>query len=154
MKTVMIPAFVLLSGCVAYQPQPLSAGHPASVEALSAPERQVSKTLAYTQADIPSPRPMVDVAPTQQGGREEHGKEKMESGGQKAVMGEGKVVATVPSSSQLVVDHGDIMGCMNAMTMGYRVEPPSFLDGLKSGDQIRFTIDVPNKAIVKIEKIK
>jgi len=43
---------------------------------------------------------------------------------------------------------------MDAMTMGYRVEPPSLLEGLKSGDQVRFTIDVQNKAIVKIEKMK
>ena len=40
------------------------------------------------------------------------------------------------------------------MTMGYRVEPPSQLEGLKAGDQVRFTIDVPKKAIVKIEKLK
>jgi Cu/Ag efflux protein CusF len=40
------------------------------------------------------------------------------------------------------------------MTMGYRVEPPSLLEGLKFGDKVRFTIDVPKKAIVKIEKIK
>ena len=43
---------------------------------------------------------------------------------------------------------------MEAMTMGYRTEPSSLLEGLKFGDRIRFTIDVPNKAIVKIEKLK
>jgi Cu/Ag efflux protein CusF len=41
-----------------------------------------------------------------------------------------------------------------AMTMGYRVEPPSLIEGLQSGDQVRFTIDVPRKAIIKIEKKK
>ena len=70
------------------------------------------------------------------------------------VEGEGKVVATVPSSSQIVVEHGEIKGFMEAMTMGYRAEPSSLLEGLKFGDRIRFTIDVPNKAIVKIEKLK
>ena len=70
------------------------------------------------------------------------------------VEGEGKVVATVPSSSQIVVEHGEIKGFMDAMTMGYRTEPSSLLEGLKFGDRIRFTIDVANKAIVKIEKIK
>jgi Cu/Ag efflux protein CusF len=96
---------------------------------------------------------MVDVATAQHGGHEEHGKPKME-GGQKTVTGEGKVVATVPSSGQVVVEHGEIKGFMEAMTMGYRVEPASLLEGLKSGDHVRFTIDVPNKTIVKIEKMK
>ena len=75
------------------------------------------------------------------------------AGPQKTVVGEGKVVATVPNSSQIVVEHGEIKGFMEAMTMGYRVDPPSLLDGLKFGDKVRFTIDVPKKAIVKIEKI-
>jgi Cu/Ag efflux protein CusF len=43
---------------------------------------------------------------------------------------------------------------MAAMTMGYRVEPASLMDGLTAGDKIRFTIDVPSNAIVKIEKTK
>jgi Cu/Ag efflux protein CusF len=70
------------------------------------------------------------------------------------VVGEGKVIATVPSANQLVVEHGEIKGFMDAMTMGYRVEPSSLLEGLKSGDRVRFTIDVPNNAIVKIEKLQ
>ncbi len=64
------------------------------------------------------------------------------------------MVATVPSASQLVVEHGEIKGFMDAMTMGYRVEPSSLLEGLKAGDQVRFTIDVPKKTIVKIERMK
>ena len=154
MKPLVLAASMLLSGCAAYQLQPLSAGHPASPEAVSAPERQVSKTLAYTRADIPSPLPMVDVAAAQHGGHEEHGKQKMEGGAQTTVTGEGKIVATVPSNGQLVVEHGEIKGFMDAMTMGYRVERSSLLEGLKSGDQVRFTIDVPKKTIVKIEKMK
>jgi Cu/Ag efflux protein CusF len=43
---------------------------------------------------------------------------------------------------------------MDAMTMGYRIDPPSLMEGLKFGDKIRFTIDVQNKAITKIEKLK
>jgi hypothetical protein len=34
------------------------------------------------------------------------------------------------------------------------IDPPSLLEGLKFGDRVRFTIDVPKKAIVKIEKVK
>ena len=76
------------------------------------------------------------------------------AGAQQTVVGEGKVVATVPNASQIVVEHGEIKGFMEAMTMGYRVDPPSLLEGLKFGDKVRFTIDVPKKAIVKIEKMQ
>jgi Cu/Ag efflux protein CusF len=72
---------------------------------------------------------------------------------QQTVVGEGKVIAVVPSSGQLVVDHGEIKGFMEAMTMGYRIDPPSLLEGLKAGDTIRFAINTQNKAIVKIEKL-
>ena len=37
--------------------------------------------------------------------------------------------------------------------MGYKTEPASLLKGVKAGDQVRFTIDVEKKAIVKIEKM-
>jgi protein SCO1/2 len=70
------------------------------------------------------------------------------------VVGEGKVIAVVPSSSQIVVDHKAIPGFMDAMTMGYRVEPASLLGGVQAGDVVRFTIDPQQKAIVKIEKMK
>jgi Cu/Ag efflux protein CusF len=40
------------------------------------------------------------------------------------------------------------------MTMGYRLDPPSLLDGLKQGDTVRFTIDVRGRAIIAIEKVK
>ena len=152
MKLFVLLVSLLVSGCAAYQLQPLNATHPASTEATSAPVPQMSKTLAYTRADVPSPRPIVDVAAAQQGGHEGHGGNQAEDRAQKMVTGEGKVVAAVPSSSQVVVDHEEIKGFMDAMTMGYRVEPPSLLDGLKPGDQVRFTIDVPKKTIIKIEK--
>jgi Cu/Ag efflux protein CusF len=38
--------------------------------------------------------------------------------------------------------------------MGYRIDPPSLLAGLKQGDKIRFTIDVQKRAIVEIEPLK
>ena len=138
---------LMLIGCAAYELQPLSMNHPANPEATAVPLRTVSKTLAYTRADIPSPQPDVAIAAPQ--GQE--GQQAAQSGKQ-TVVGDGKVVATVPNASQIVVEHGEIKGFMDAMTMGYRVEPPSLLEGLKSGDKVRFTIDVPKKAIVKIEK--
>jgi Cu/Ag efflux protein CusF len=72
----------------------------------------------------------------------------------KLVTGEGKVIALVTGSHQIVVDHGEIKDFMEAMTMGYNVNSPSLLKGLKPGDKIRFTIDTEKRAITKIEKLK
>ena len=137
---------LMLTGCAAYELQPLSINHPAHLEATAAPVRTVSKTLAYTRTDIPSPQPVLAAAAPHGEGTEQTA----QSG--QTVVGDGKVVATIPNASQIVVDHEEIKGFMDAMTMGYRVEPPSLLEGLKQGDKVRFTIDVPKKAIVKIEK--
>ena len=145
-KGYLLLSVMVLGGCAAYQLGPLSANHPAYPDAAAAPERPLSKTLAYTRADIPSPQPvsaMPEEQPDQQSAQTE----------QKTVVAEGKVVATVPNASQIVVEHGEIKGFMEAMTMGYRVDPPSLLEGLKFGDKVRFTIDVPKKAIIKIEKV-
>jgi len=135
---------LMLAGCAAYELQPLSANHPANPEAAPAPARAASKTLAYTRADIPSPQPALASAAPQ---GQEAG-----VGGTQTVVGEGKVIATVPNAIQIVVEHEEIKGFMEAMTMGYRVDPPTLLEGLKQGDRVRFTIDVPKKVIVDIEK--
>jgi Cu/Ag efflux protein CusF len=148
-KHLMLFAFLLSAGCAAYQVEPLSANHPANPDAAAAPDRSVSKTLAYTREDIPSPQP-VSATPVEQTGQEVQPSAQTE---QKIVVADGKVIATVPNASQIVVEHGEIKGFMEAMTMGYRVDPPSLLEGLKFGDKVRFTIDVPKKAIVKIEKM-
>jgi mono/diheme cytochrome c family protein len=71
-----------------------------------------------------------------------------------AVSGEGKVIAVVAASQQLVVAHGNIKGFMDAMTMGYQVEPPSLLERLHTGDAIRFTINTQSQTIVEIEKLQ
>ena len=137
----------LIAGCAAYEMPPLAANHPARAEAMESPIRPTSKTLAYTQADVPATRPVLAAAAPQ-------GDPGASANLQQLIVADGKVVATVPNASQIVVEHGEIKGFMEAMTMGYRVDPPSLLEGLKFGDKVRFTIDVPKKAIVKIEKLK
>jgi Cu/Ag efflux protein CusF len=72
----------------------------------------------------------------------------------KSVSGVGKVIALVPQSQEIVVDHEEIKGFMDAMTMGYKVNPTSLLKTVKAGDKIRFTIDTEKRAITKIEKLK
>ena len=149
MKLTVLAFGLWLSGCAAYELQPLALSHPANPLATAAPKRLPSKTLAYTQQDVPA----VAVAAAQEGNHDAHHRGS-ETDGQKTVTGEGKVIATVPNASQLVLEHGEIKGFMEAMTMGYKIEPPSLLDGLQSGDRVRFTIDVPKKTIIKVEKLK
>jgi Cu/Ag efflux protein CusF len=82
-----------------------------------------------------------------------HGAQPSAQQSQSSAVGEGRVIAVVSSSSQIVVDHKAIPGVMGAMTMGYRVEPPSLLAGVQAGDTIRFTMDTQQQVIVKIEKL-
>ena len=148
---VLAIAVLLLAGCAGYRSEPLAGSHPANPEAPAAPERPRSQTLAYTQSDIPSVRPVSSVAaapPPEPGSRPTGG------GTRRTVVGEGEIVVTVPNASQIVVEHGEIKGFMAAMTMGYRIDPPSLLAGLKPGDQVRFTIDVGRRAIIGIEKLR
>lgn len=146
-KRSCIVALWTLAGCAPYQLEQPGPNHPANPEVVGAPRAAISKTLAYARGDMPSPLPVSAAAAAERDRHDGH-----EGDAQKKVTGAGKVVAVVPGSSQLVIEHGEIKGFMDAMTMGYGVEPPSLLDGLKPGDQVRFTIDVPKKTIVKIEK--
>ena len=66
---------------------------------------------------------------------------------------EGTVIALRPEKQQMVLEHGEIKGFMEAMTMGYRVQPLSLLDSVKPGDRIRFTIDTDVRAITKLDKL-
>ena len=147
-KSACIVALGTVVGCAAYQLEPPGVHHPANPEVARAPRATISKTLAYDQGNIPSPQPISAAVADRHDGHNPA----PEADAQKTVSGDGKVVAAVPSSSQLVLEHGEIKGFMEAMTMGYRIEPPSLLQGLKPGDLVRFTIDVPKKTIIRIEK--
>lgn len=72
----------------------------------------------------------------------------------KTMTGVGKVVALVPQSRELVIDHEEIKEFMDAMTMGYKVSSPALLKSLKPGDKIRFTVDTQRREITKIELFK
>ena len=131
-------SLLVFTGCVAaYTPAPLTTQHPAHPEAMAAPALPPSTTLAYGLSDRPSPQPAVSMA--QHGAMAEHGGHGVQMAQQQSqqmVVGEGKVIAVVPSSRQIVVDHKEIKGFMDAMTMGYRIEPSSLLEGVKTGDSI------------------
>jgi Cu/Ag efflux protein CusF len=140
-------SLVALTGCAAYSPPALTTAHPAHPEAVAAPELPPSTTLAYGPADLPSARP--DAAAP----REAQGAPPSDKKGAQTVVGEGKVIAVVPASHEIVLTHGEIKGFMDAMTMGYPVQPPALLERVQAGDAVRFTIDPEQKAIVALEKL-
>jgi len=72
----------------------------------------------------------------------------------KTVSGVGKVIALVPETQEIVIDHEEIKGFMDAMTMGYKVSSVSLLKTVKAGDKVRFMIETDRRAITKIEKLK
>jgi Cu/Ag efflux protein CusF len=146
---LLVVASLCLAGCAAYRQKPLAGNHPANPDAAVAPEPPRSRTLAYSPSDVPSARPIPSVAAPHQG----HGSPPADGRRSETVVGEGEIVATVPNASQVVVEHGEIEGFMEAMTMGYRVDPPSLLAKVKPGDKVRFTIDVERRAIVELEKL-
>ena len=69
------------------------------------------------------------------------------------VTGEGTVIALRPERQQVVLEHGEIKGFMEAMTMGYRISPTSLLQGVKPGDRVRFTIDTEARAITTLDRV-
>ena len=72
----------------------------------------------------------------------------------KSVTGEGTVVALRPEKQQVVLEHGEIKGFMEPMTMGYKINPPALLNSVKPGDKVRFTIDTEAKEITKIDRLE
>jgi Cu/Ag efflux protein CusF len=141
-----ILSVVVCAGCAAYTPAALTTAHPAHPEAVAGPELPASTALTSRPPDIPSLQPA--AADVRQGTSASGAK------GEQTVVGEGKVIAVVPASSEIVLTHGEIKGFMDAMTMGYPTESLSLLKGVKAGDTVRFTIDTEAKAIVALEQVR
>lgn len=68
--------------------------------------------------------------------------------------GAGRVIALNEKRPSIEIDHQEIKGLMPAMTMEFFVKDKSLLAGLKTGDQIEFTIanGVGGLMITKITK--
>jgi Cu/Ag efflux protein CusF len=148
-KHLKISILLMLAGCSSYSAEPLTVNHPAHPDAQVGAVAPRSKTLAYTAADLPSAS--ITRTATDSDGHDAH--HASSANAQKTATGEGNVVAIVPATGQLVIQHGEIKDFMGAMTMGYPTEPPSLLEGLKPGDKVRFSIDKEKKVITKIEKL-
>ncbi len=71
-----------------------------------------------------------------------------------SVDGVGVVIAALPRSSRLVVDHEEIKGFMAAMEMSYLVADPNLLDGVQAGDKISFIIDRAANRITAIRMLR
>jgi Cu(I)/Ag(I) efflux system periplasmic protein CusF len=149
-RAALVVASLVLSGCTTYQVPPLTATHPAHPDASAVRETPASGTLVYTPADIAAVRGDPGDTASEHGARRAR---QAEGGPSRTAVGEGEVVAATPSSGQIVLEHGEIKGFMEAMTMGYRTDPPSLLAKVKPGDKVRFTIDVERRAIIELEKL-
>ena len=67
---------------------------------------------------------------------------------------EGVVRVVAPEINRIFIEHGDIPGLMEAMTMAFEPENPHMLDGLAPGDQVHFTLQQKGErlTLVTIEK--
>jgi Cu/Ag efflux protein CusF len=67
---------------------------------------------------------------------------------------EGIVRVVAPEINRIFIDHGEIPGLMEAMTMAFEPEDPTLLNGLSAGDHVRFTLQEKRKRLllVAIEK--
>jgi Cu/Ag efflux protein CusF len=62
----------------------------------------------------------------------------------------GIVQVVAPELNRIFIDHGDIPGLMEAMTMAFEPENPKLLDGLAPGDQVRFTLQKKGKRLMLV----
>jgi Cu(I)/Ag(I) efflux system protein CusF len=149
-RAVLVVASLVLAGCTTYQSPRLTAAHPAHPDAPAAREAPASGTLVYTSSDMASVRGGAGGTVSEHGARHVR---PAQGGSSRTAVGEGEVVAATPSAGQIVLEHGEIKGFMEAMTMGYRIDPPSLLAKVKPGDKVRFTIDVERRAIIELERL-
>jgi Cu/Ag efflux protein CusF len=66
----------------------------------------------------------------------------------------GVVRVVAPDINRIFIDHGDIPGLMEAMTMAFEPQDPMMLNGLAPGDHVSFTLRKQGERmiLVAIEK--
>jgi Cu/Ag efflux protein CusF len=74
--------------------------------------------------------------------------EVQETGAEGIFYGRGLVKAVEPGTGWVTLAHNDIIGCMPAMEMMFRVRTPDVSRGLKPGDTIDFTLDGGNYVVL------
>ncbi|MGF1671695.1 MAG: copper-binding protein [Balneolaceae bacterium] len=64
--------------------------------------------------------------------------------------GTGTVISIPPSKRNFIVQHGDIPGFMNSMTMAFSVRDTAILQNVEPRDSIRFEIESQGSSAVVI----
>jgi Cu/Ag efflux protein CusF len=66
----------------------------------------------------------------------------------------GVVRVIAPDINRIIIDHEDIPGLMEAMTMSFEPDDPTMLNGLAPGDRVRFILQKRDERLrlVAIEK--
>ena len=67
---------------------------------------------------------------------------------------QGIVQVVAPEINRIFIQHGDIPGLMEAMSMSFEPQDPKMLNGLAPGDQVHFTLQKKGERLmlVTIEK--
>jgi len=63
---------------------------------------------------------------------------------------QGVVQVVAPEINRIFIEHGDIPGLMEAMSMAFEPEDPKMLNGLASGDQVRFTLQKKGERLMLV----
>jgi Cu/Ag efflux protein CusF len=79
--------------------------------------------------------------------------EVQETGAEGVFFGRGLVKSVEPKTGWLTLAHNDIMGCMPAMEMMFRVRTPELSRDLKPGDTVDFTIDGGDYVILDVKLV-
>jgi Cu/Ag efflux protein CusF len=79
--------------------------------------------------------------------------EVQETGAEGIFFGHGLVTSVEPETGWLTLAHDDIMGCMPAMEMMFRVRAPELSRDLKPGDTVDFTIDGGDYVILDVKLV-
>lgn len=77
-----------------------------------------------------------------------------EAAEQQIYQAEGVVQFVNSREEILVVEHGQIPGFSEAMTMSYQVASPDLLKGLDAGDRVNFKIDGTTQVIVEVRRVE
>jgi Cu/Ag efflux protein CusF len=62
----------------------------------------------------------------------------------------GIVQVVAPEINRIFIEHGDIPGLMEAMSMAFEPEDPKLLNGLAPGDQVRFTLQKKGERLMLV----
>jgi Cu/Ag efflux protein CusF len=56
-----------------------------------------------------------------------------------------------PEINRIFIDHAEIPGLMEAMTMAFEPEDPRLLNGVSPGDQVRFSLRQKGDRFILVE---